>query len=141
MTRKKRKNSKSKSRGKPPAPFRSWLEYDFHVKFPDLPYEEQSFSYVSRHLYTPDFESKDGKIWVETKGRFRDSREARKYLDIRECLFEGEAEIVFIFQDPETKMPNARRRKDGTYATMKEWADRHGFRWATIDTAKKDWFK
>ena len=66
-------------------------------------------------MYEPDFVYRNGDhtIYIEAKGRFRDRAEAKKYVDISRCLGETET-LVFIFQNPRTVMPGARRRSDGT---------------------------
>lgn len=133
------RHRKKRLRKKVPKPYSSWFEHDFHKKFPQLEYEDIRFSYVSKHTYLPDFRSVSGYYWFELKGRFRSSAEAKKYLDIRDCLFDGEAEIVFVLYDPNTKMPNAKRRRDGTFATMREWCERHNFKYCTVNTIKKEW--
>lgn len=86
-------------------------------------------SYVVTHTYEPDFVvEKDGSLfYVETKGRFRDSTEARKYLFIRDSL-PPNAELVFVWGDSGTVFPFAKKRKDGTKATHEEWANKNGFR-------------
>lgn len=91
-------------------------------------------SYTIPHTYEPDFviEKGDKKFIIETKGRFRDSQEARKYLFVREVLKDNE-ELVFIFQDPTKPMPFAQKRKDGTKRSHGEWAEKNGFRyWSQI---------
>ena len=75
--------------------------------------------------YEPDF--KLGNILLEAKGRFRTSAEAKKYVHIRDSL--TDEELVFVFQNPNTPMPGATRRKDGTRRSMAEWADSLDFRW------------
>ena len=79
--------------------------------------------------YYPDFIYHDNKntIYIEAKGRFRDRQEARKYVDIAQGLGKHD-ELVFIFYNPKTPMPGARRRKDGTKLSHGEWADKQGFR-------------
>lgn len=86
-------------------------------------------SYTVPHTYQPDFVlEKDGKVFfIETKGRFRDSSEARKYLFVREVLKEKE-ELVFVWEKPNTPFPFSKKRKDGTRATHQEWAEKNGFR-------------
>ena len=37
--------------------------------------------------------------------------------------------------------PRARNRKDGTFATVSEWAERHGFQWFTEGTRKELFMK
>ena len=101
--------------------------------------EERIFYLVPKH-YEPDFVyTHRGKTWyIEAKGRFRTSEEARKYVIIAETLSPKE-ELVFLFQRPNTPMPGSRRRKDGTRYTMEEWAEKQGFRWYTLDTIPTGW--
>ena len=101
--------------------------------------EQRLFYLVPKH-YEPDFVyTHSGKTWyIEAKGRFRTSEEARKYVIISETLGPKE-ELVFLFQRPRTPMPGSRRRKDGTRYTMEEWAEKNGFRWYTIETIPTGW--
>lgn len=98
-------------------------ECDFHNK-------EHLVPYTIQHNYEPDFVyQKDGKTFlIETKGRFRDNVEAAKYKWIREALNPEHTEIIFVWEKAETRFPFAKRRKDGTYLTHSEWADKEGFR-------------
>ncbi len=100
---------------------------------------KQIFYFVPRY-YEPDFvyTTKTKTVWIEAKGRFRTSDEARKYVHIAETLGPKE-ELVFLFQKPNTPMPGSRRRKDGTRYTMEEWADKQGFRWYTLETIPTGW--
>lgn len=100
---------------------------------------KQIFYFVPRY-YEPDFvyTTKTKTVWIEAKGRFRTSDEARKYVHIAETLGPKE-ELVFLFQKPNTPMPGSRRRKDGTRYTMEEWAAKHGFRWYTLETIPTGW--
>ena len=101
--------------------------------------EQRLFYLVPKH-YEPDFVYKHrGKTWyIEAKGRFRTSDEARKYVIIAETLGPKE-ELVSLFQRASTPMPGSRRRKDGTRYTMEEWAEKHGFRWYTLETIPTGW--
>ena len=101
--------------------------------------EQRLFYLVPKH-YEPDFVyTHRGKTWyIEAKGRFRTSDEARKYVIISETLSPKE-ELVFLFQRAKTPMPGSRRRKDGTRYTMEEWAEKHGFRWFTLETIPTGW--
>ena len=120
--------------------YRSKFEKAFGEQFSGLAYESTSIVYWSRHTYTPDFVTPSGRHWFELKGFFRNSGEARKYVDVSKQLhLPGTPVLIFVFMDPDKKMPGARRRKDGTIYTMKDWADKNGFKWCTIDTIKKDW--
>ena len=96
-------------------------ECEFHKEVP--------IPYIVPHTYEPDFVYKKGdkKFLIETKGRFQDSAEARKYLFVREAL-PAEVELVFIMQKANTAFPFSRKRKDGTRASHEEWFDKHGFR-------------
>jgi hypothetical protein len=101
---------------------------------------QQTIKYTVSRTYEPDFVYKTRKktVWVEVKGRFRTSDEARKYVCISEALGPKE-ELVFLFQKPRTPMPGSRRRKDGTRYTMAEWADKKGFRWYSLETVPILW--
>ena len=102
----------------------------------------QTLEYVLPKTYEPDFVyySTHSTIYIEAKGRFRDRAEARKYVDINSSLGEKE-ELVFVFQNPRTAMPGARRRADGTRYTMQEWAEKQGFAWYTPETCPVGWSK
>jgi len=123
----------TKKKGKPPKGYDSWFEYELHTGvLKDCTYHTGNVYYTQTKLYEPDFAI--GEFLIEAKGRFRDSEEARKYVDIRSSLvFE---ELVFVFYHPDTPMPRARRRQDGTKFTMAEWANKNGFRYFTADTVK-----
>lgn len=92
--------------------------------------KDDKVDYTVSHTYEPDFVLEhNGKTYLlETKGRFQDSSEARKYVFIREVLDAEKQELVFIWQKKGTAFPFSRKRKDGTRATQEEWADKHGFR-------------
>lgn len=124
---------------KKPKGYDSFFEKELHDGvLNSLEHHSQRIEYTQTRTYEPDFVHVDqyGFIyWIEAKGRFRDSDEARKYVDVRQALDQHE-ELVFIFMKPETPMPFAKKRKDGTKYTHSEWADRNGFRWFTKDTVK-----
>ena len=121
--------------------FDSKFEKEAHALMRGCEYhpEQRLFYLVPKH-YEPDFVyTHRGKTWyIEAKGRFRTSDEARKYVHIAETLGPKE-ELVFLFQKPNTPMPGSRRRKDGTRYTMEEWAAKHGFRWYTLETIPTGW--
>jgi len=127
--------------------YRSGFEQDFHKRYPALAYEPVKITYErhSTHTYTPDFVSASGKFLIELKGRFRTTAEARKYLYIVRSLWltfdisKGDRELCFIFMNPKVAMPGARRRKDGTKLSHGEWAERHGFKWSTLEDMPKEW--
>lgn len=145
---------KRKKKVKVPAGYDSKLEYDLHKnELKHCKYHpEERIQYVTTHLYEPDFVteiclSKDcsctksrrcGRsktILVEVKGRFRERKEASKYIAVRESLSKEEAqdnsgkkELIFLFQDADKPMPHAQRRKDGTKQSHGEWAEKNNFR-------------
>lgn len=149
------KSTRRKTKKKPvPAGYDSRLEYDLHKnELKHLTYHpEERINYVTTHSYEPDFTTEicldkdcsDPKhrrcrrtktILVEVKGRFRERKEASKYISVRQSLQSSEQEegseekeLVFLFQDADKPMPNAQRRKDGTKQSHGEWAERNGFR-------------
>lgn len=104
--------------------------------FPELEYHPSNkLPYVMEHYYEPDFiYYKDNKtFYTETKGRFRDRREASKYPAIKKTLLESE-ELIFILMKPNTPMPNAKKRKDGTKQTMEEFLTKNEIRFFYKDT-------
>lgn len=121
-------------RRKPPKGYDSKFEQDLHKgPLKKAEYHSDKIQYSIVSYYEPDFRWKD--ILVEAKGRFRDRKEAAKYVWIRKALvFEV---LVFVFYNPNTPMPGAQRRKDGTKMTHGEWADKNGFKWFTKETAKE----
>lgn len=124
-------------------PYDSLFEKEIHerllqdARFHD---KQDRVDYQVPHYYEPDFVLERGEkvYYIETKGRFRDSAEARKYLFVRENLPEN-AELVFIWERAGVAFPFAKKRKDGTKATHAEWADKNGFRnWPqTLFTVEK----
>ena len=112
----------------------SMLEKNLHeTKLSECRFHDKGdkVDYIVPHTYEPDFvlEREDKTFLLETKGRFQDSSEARKYLFIREVLDAEKQELVFIFQKEGTRFPFARKRKDGTFRTQEEWCEDHGFRY------------
>lgn len=97
----------------------------------DVEYHSVKVSYSVDHDYTPDWVH--GRILIEAKGRFRERSEASKYTWIRKALATNPLydELVFLFMNPKTPMPNAKPRKDGTKQSHAEWAEKNGFRWYT----------
>ncbi len=109
-----------------PKPYRSWLEYNLHTgKLKHLEFEKYTATYdviIKGRKYTPDFVC--GSRLIEAKGRFRDKAEADKYIHIRNSGYN----VCFIFQNPKTPLPWAKRRKkDGTKMSHQEWAVKNNF--------------
>ena len=65
-----------------------------------------------------------------------DSAEASKYKWIRKSL-PKHIELVFLFMKPNTPMPHAKARKDGTKRTHAEWAEKNNFKWYDETTIKE----
>lgn len=105
----------------------------------NLAYHPRKIEYVrtSTHKYEPDWIYCKGSrvIFIESKGRFRTIEEANKYKYIKDYC--DDCELVFVFYNPNTPMPNAKRRKDGTKLTHAEWAEKNGFKWYTKDNIKE----
>lgn len=89
----------------------------------DITLPEQPYS------YTPDF-ILGGDVAIEAKGFLR-AGDPKRYLLIRDGLKNRGVELVFVFQNPEVAMPNAKKRKDGSYLTLAEWSEKNDIRWFT----------
>jgi hypothetical protein len=121
---------------------RSNFERQLARKLKGCDYEpaEHVKPYTYQSTYLPDFVPKqEPNILIEAKGNFRTRQEASKYIAVRDC--HPDIEIVFVFMNPNTPMPNSRKRRDGTRFSMAEWADKNGFLWYTIKTIPKRWCK
>ena len=120
-----------KKRKAVPKGYDSGLEYDLHIgELSGFDHHTRKIPYVSSHTYEPDFirVQGDNALLVEVKGRFRENREATKYIDVRKVL-PADQELIFIFQDAAKPMPFARKRKDGTKFTHGDWAEKNEFRY------------
>lgn len=148
--------SQRKKKNKVPAGYDSKLEYDLHKnELKDLAYHpEEKIYYVTKHSYEPDFvaqipvrKGQTKTVLIEVKGRFRERKEASKYVSIRESFTQEEAgsqekELIFLFQDSSKPMPHAQRRKDGTKQTHGEWAEKNGFRFYCLKKGlPRTWLK
>lgn len=127
-----------------PKGYDSKLEYRLHqTALQDAshhPRKEDLIHYSIPHTYEYDFTFQlDNTLYlVESKGRFRDSTESRKYIHIRDnlenwhCFSQStctEIELFIIFENASTAMPFAKKRKNGTKQSHGEWAGKNGFRW------------
>lgn len=147
-----------------PAGYDSRLEYDLHKnELKHFNYHpEERIVYEIPSTYEPDFVTKicmekdcnnpecrcggrSKTILVEVKGRFRERREATKYIYIRESLKSSEQketseekELIFLFQDADKPMPFAQRRKDGTKQSHGEWAEKNNFRFYCLKKGLPD---
>lgn len=134
-----RRGFKKRTKKRYPKGYDSGLEYDLHQhELKGCDHHTSKLSYNVPHSYEPDFVPKnDPYTLIEVKGRFRDSTEARKYVEIARC--NPEYTLVFIFQDPLKPMPFAQRRRDGTKRTHAEWAIKNGFEFYCPKTIPKKW--
>nr|BDD44084.1 hypothetical protein 8 [Gammaproteobacteria bacterium] len=173
-TKKSRQGKKTKKKIIPKG-YDSRLEYDLHKQeMKGWGYHpEERITYEVPHTYEPDFTAeictrhadlyskcrcggKRKEILVEVKGRFRERKEATKYVYVREALAEknrqncfkkqehkeSEKELIFLFQDADKPMPFAQRRKNGTKQTHGEWAEKNGFRFFCLKKGlPKQWLK
>ena len=48
-------------------------------------------------------------------------------------------ELVFLFAEPNSPMPQAKIRKDGTKRSHAEWAWANDFRWFSEESIPSDW--
>ena len=137
-----RKNTVRRNRKKPPKGYDSWFEYEAHQdKLKGCSCHTETVTYTQIKTYNPDFiyYGQEGRvIYIETKGRFRDFYEYKKYLDVKRSLTMLE-ELVFVFMDADKPMPNSKERKNGTKLTHGEWAEKNGFTYYTLDTVPKEW--
>lgn len=125
---------------KTPKGYDSRLEADLHKKeLKKLTYHPQEkIRYVTTHYYEPDFfyETPERLVYIEVKGYFRTRSEASKYIAVKETFEheeqEKQKELIFVFQDANKPMPNAKKRKDGTKQTMGEWATNNNIRYACL---------
>ena len=65
-----------------------------------------------------------------------ESSEAAKYIWVRKTL-PKDKELVFLFYSVKTRMPGAKKRRDGTYYTQVEWAEKNNFKWYTEETIEE----
>jgi len=107
----------------------------------DWEFHTNKVSYIIKHTYEPDFirEIEGKTILLEAKGRFWDHAEYSKYIWIKKVLDDKDTELVFLFANPSSPMPQAKRRKDGTKRSHGEWASAKGFRWFSVDSMPKEW--
>ncbi len=124
----------------PPSYDSNW-EHDLHKGLlQQWEHHVDLVNYIIEHTYEPDFvKTMDGKlILLEAKGRFWDFAEYSKYIWVRKALPEN-TELVFLFANPSSPMPQAKRRKDGTKRSHGEWASANGFTWYSEDSLPDSW--
>ena len=127
---------KRKVRDKLPSGIDSKLELELSKVMTECDWKPNSIKYTMEKTYNPD--ACYGNTIIEIKGRFRTSEEAKKYIWIRDNLPRGK-ELVFVFSNPRTPMPRARKRKDGTRRSVSDWANHHGFTWYDSKSLPSEW--
>ena len=126
---------------KAPKGFDSLWEYNLYEEtLKSWKHHAECVEYIIEKKYEPDFVKEiDGKtILLEAKGRFWDYPEYSKYIWIKKVL-PINYELVFIFKNPYAPMPQAKKRKDGTKRSHKEWAEANDFRWFSEETIPNEW--
>lgn len=121
------------------AGYDSTFEFDLHdTILKDWLYHKDeegkviSVPYFMEHNYFPDFRKEiNGVIYyIEAKGRFWTSAEAAKYVAVSKALADNER-VIFLFAKPDLPIPGAKKRKNGTRRSHREWAESYGFEWYT----------
>lgn len=126
-------------RPKPKKGYDSFFEQELHEnQLKGCEHHPDRVKYLIESTYEPDFIR--GNVLIECKGRFRTSSEAAKYVWVRKAL-PSNKELVFVFYNPNTPMPGAKRRRDGTKLSHKDWAEKNSFTWYSPDTIPKEWSK
>ncbi len=98
-------------------------------------YEDTPIPYQIEHVYTPDF--RIGDILIEAKGYFRLEAQRKMRMVKKQ---HPDLDIRFIFQNPNSTIQGAKRRKDGTKMTCGEWADKQGYPYAHA-TVPRGWLE
>lgn len=101
------------------------------LKMAKVPFEYESLKipYTINHTYSPDFVLRNGVI-IEAKGYFRDAREPAKMRAVK--AQHPHLDIRFVFMDAHKRIPGQR-------TTHAQWAERHGFQWAS-GTIPEEWY-
>jgi hypothetical protein len=89
--------------------------------------DKEVLDYVIEHKYHPDIVLLNG-ILIEVKGFFL-TEDRRKMIAVRKQ--NPEKDIRLLFQNSSSPVEGAVKRKDGSKLTNKEWAEKHGFQWAS----------
>lgn len=104
-------------------------------------YEPETFPWIPPPAkYTPDFKitCSNGKIfYVEYKGYLRNS-DKRKMIEVKKQ--HPDLDVRFVFESATKPVAGAKKRKDGTKLSHKEWAEKQGFRWSE-GFIPKEWLR
>lgn len=118
------------------------FETDTYLALKDLvksvEYETQKYHYIIEHDYIPDFPivTHSGQTYfLETKGNGRSwTPEVRRKMKVVKKTH-PHLDIRFLFY---TNAKFGGKRKDGTYQTQSEWAEKNGFPYA-IRKVPEEW--
>ena len=104
-----------------------------------IEYETESFEYVTKHTYTPDFviKFKDGrKLYIEAKGNGRqfDQNVRSKMVAVKDQHPDLDIFIVFY---ADGRIGGTRKRKSGDYYRQSEWAKRHKYPYSIKNLPKE----
>ena len=100
----------------------------------EFTFEPHSLSYNVTRDYIPDLLI--GEVYVEIKGYFRQDAQ-RKMRAVKKQ--HPEKDIRFLFQKANATIQGAKKRKDGSKMTCKEWAERYGFKYAEGEEIPNQW--
>ena len=100
----------------------------------EFTFEPHSLPYSVERSYIPDLLI--GEVYIEIKGYFRQDAQ-RKMRAVKKQ--HPEKDIRFLFQKANATIQGAKKRKDGSKMTCKEWADRYGFQWTEGEEIPDKW--
>ena len=100
----------------------------------EFTFEPHSLPYSVTRDYIPDLLI--GEMYVEIKGYFRQDAQ-RKMRAVKKQ--HPEKDIRFLFQRANATVQGAKKRKDGSKMTCKEWAERYGFQYAEGEEIPEKW--
>ena len=100
----------------------------------EFEFEPHSLPYSVTRDYIPDLLI--GEMYIEIKGYFRQDAQ-RKMRAVKKQ--HPEKDIRFLFQRADATIQGAKKRKDGTKMTCREWAERYGFQYAQGEEIPEQW--
>lgn len=120
--------------------FRSKFEDKISKNIPSIykdkvGYESESFEYIVKHTYTPDFIiTLEGghKVYIEAKG-YLSKDDRRKMLEVKKQ--NPDIDIRFLFQKASNKIGGRSKTSYG------EWCDKNGFKWVEGEEIPLEWFR
>lgn len=109
---------------------------DLNSRKKKFKYESMEIAYTLHKNYIPDLVLPNG-IVVELKGKFpKDQRD--KMLAVKEQY--PDLDIRMVFMSLKARLPDAKKRKDGTYMSCEEWAIK--YKWVYAEKCiPESWFR